>query len=465
MSESRVQRLRHYLGSAALAGGLMIGAALILSERPKTQAPPDRKLVKLWHVVGAEDEPPTTPRWFNESQDKIYVQDIGLPFLEIEQKFLTAAVGNIPPDLFEYFGSVAQWSTRGALLPLDEFIERDGFDRSSIFPALWEEMQWAGRTYAIPTGTGNEAFYWNKQHFREVGLDPERPPQTWDELEEYANKLATRSADGAIDRAGYIPGYWGPSPTSLFLNWPLQKGAKFLSADGRTANVASRECIEALDWEGKLFRRLGGEELILKRSSFGYGTQHGFIGGKLSMIVQKSSFPQEVQKFAPKLEYGVALLPVPADGKKAVVAGAAWIGIPVGARDPEAAWQYIKYYVKPDTQLAGAKYMAERNLVAFFPANVEAAKSDFVQSLPHMDVFVKSMEWAHTSTVVPLAHTVFWRTYQDAWDQVIRGDRDAATALKQAQATVQKALDEQWEYSRFYTDYTRKRAAKEIAIK
>jgi maltose-binding protein MalE len=97
--------------------------------------------------------------------------------------------------------------------------------------------------------------------------------------------------------------------------------------------------------------------------------------------------------------------------------------------------------------------MAEKHLAAFFPSNVEAANSKFVQSLPHMDVFVKSMEWAYPSTVVPLAHGVFWRAYQDAWDQAIRGQRSAQVALEQAQQTVQKALDEQWEYSSFYKDY------------
>jgi multiple sugar transport system substrate-binding protein len=440
-----------------LALGALCAAGLLVFVRPVDDAPRDRPVVRLWQVTGAEDVEPVVPKWFNESQDKIHVKQIGLPFLEIEQKFLTSAVGNFPPDLFEYFGSVAQWSTRGALLPLDEFIERDKFDRSIIFPALWNEVMWDGRTYAIPTGAANEAFFWNKEHFRKAGIDPDRPPASWDELERYALKLTVYAEDGGIERAGYIPGYWSSFPSPLFLVWALQKGAKFTSDDGTRVHLAERSNIEALEWEGRLFEKLGRDKLILKRASFGYGTQHGFLSGQLSMIVQKSSFIQELEKFAPGLDYGVSPMPIPEGGKRATMAGPVWIGIPSGASNPEAAWEYIKFCTRADIQIRSAKYTAEKNLGSFFPSNIEAATSPFQMSLPHMNVFVESMQWGHTFTVVPLAHTQFWRAYQDAWDGVMRGNKSAEEALKQAEITVQNALDEQLAYSYFYREYLKKK--------
>ncbi|MCX7767180.1 MAG: extracellular solute-binding protein, partial [Candidatus Sumerlaeia bacterium] len=266
--------------------------------------------------------------------------------------------------------------------------------------------------------------------------------------------------DGNIEQAGYIPGYWSPFPTSLFLTWALQKGAKFLSEDGTRVNLTSPACVEALEWEAKLFEKLGRKKLILKRSSFGYGSQHGFLSGQLSMIVQKSSFVQEIQKFAPNLDYGVAPLPIPAGGKPAVMAGPVWIGIPRGSKHPDAAWEYIKFCTRADIQLRAAKYVAEKQLASFFPSNIEAATSPFQMAIPHMEVFVKSMSWGHTFTVVPLAHTQFWRAYQEAWDSVIRGEKTAIEALKQAEQTVQKALDEQLTYNNFYREYLRKEEAK-----
>jgi multiple sugar transport system substrate-binding protein len=123
-------------------------------------------------------------------------------------------------------------------------------------------MTWENKIYAIPTGAACEAFYWNKEHFRQAGLDPERPPKTWKELEEYALKLTLRNERGEIARAGYIPGYWDPFGTALFAHWALQKGARFLSEDGRRVKLTSPACVEALEWEANLFEKLGRDELI-----------------------------------------------------------------------------------------------------------------------------------------------------------------------------------------------------------
>jgi multiple sugar transport system substrate-binding protein len=444
------------LRRAVLAGAFGAAIALVLFVRAPGNSGDPRVPVQLWQVTGAEEVEPVVLNRFNERSETIRVQQVGLPFFEIEQKFLTAVVGNIPPDVFEYFGSVAQWSTRGALMPLDDLMERDGFDRNSVFPALWSEMMWDGRTFAIPTGVSNEAFYWNKQHFREAGLDPELPPQTWDDLTTYALKLTKYAPDRSIERAGYIPGYWGANPTSLFLNWPVQKGARFLSEDGRRVTLNTKAGVESLEWERQLFEKLGRDALIRKRATFGYGTQHGFIAGQLSMIVQKSSFIQELQKFGPDLDYGCTYLPIPSDGKRGVIAGSVWVGIPAGAKHPEEAWEFIKYYTRADTQTFSAEYLISQKVVAFFPSNIEAANSPMVRGMPHMDVFVKSMDWAQSSTVVPLAHTVFWRSYQDAWDRVMRGAAEPERSLAAAEYETQKALNDQLEYIDFYREHLKK---------
>lgn len=445
----------------SLTGLLLVSALwLVFFTKPPSSEMPDRVNIVVWNVTGADETEPVVPNWFNESQSDIRVTTAGVPFAEIERKFLTAVIGRVPPDVFEYFGSVVQWSSRGALLPLDEFIERDGFDRAAIFPALWDEMMWEGETYAIPTGAACDAFYWNRSHFREVGFDPDRPPQTWDELEHYARQLTLYDARGDISRAGYIPGYWSPWGGPLFLFWAVQKGAEFVSSDGRRVHLTSSACVEALDWDAGLFQRLGGEKLIRLRSSFGFGAQHGFMSGQVSMILQKSSFIQELSKFAPDLEYGVAAFPVPETGKPATISGTVWIGIPAGCKHPEAAWKFIRFALETETQLRAAAYIRKKGLAAFFPANIEAARCPEQMALPGMPVFLQSMQWANSPTVVPLAHTVFWREYSRAWDDAVRGQLPAKAALERAEREIQSVLDDQLEYNDFYLE-TKKKTAME----
>ena len=208
---------------------------------------------------------------------------------------------------------------------------------------------------------------------------------------------------------------------------------------------------------GRLFEELGRDALIAKRASFGYGSQQGFLSGQLSMIVQKSSFPPEIKKFAPQLDYGCSPLPYPKKGRRGVIAGCVWAGIPSGAKHPEAAWELIKYMARADIQMRGAEWATRRNLTSFFPSNIDVANSPFMMSQPNMDVFVKSMEWAHSSTVVPLAHGVFWRCYVDAWERVMRGVDDPATALRRAQTRGPGGAGQPDGYSRFYEDYLRRK--------
>lgn len=453
MRFSFLQLLSKFAQRLTILVALLAVIGLFVFVRPPSDVHQGRDTLLIWHATGADETEPQVPKWFNESQDKVHLSPVGLPMMEIEQKFLTSVVGKKPPDLFEYFGSVVQWSTRGALLPLNEFMERDGFDRSKIFPALWDEMTLDGRIYAIPTGTACDAFYWNKKHFREAGLDPERPPLTWAELEEYAEKLTLRTPDGSISRPGYIPGYWSAFPIPLFADWPLQKGARYLSDDGHKVTLTSRACIDALAFEGRIFEKLGRDDLIRVRASFGYGAQHGFISGQLSMIAQKSSFVQDLAKFAPDMDYGVSMLPVPEGGQPASMTGPVWIGIPAGSKHPEEAWEYIKYYTSTATQLRNAAWQVDHNLASFFPANIEAARSPKQMSLPFMDIFIKSMDFAQSSTVVPLAHSVFWREYPNAWDKVMRGVQTPEAALAEAERQIQKALDDQLAYSDFYLNY------------
>ena len=74
---------------------------------------------------------------------------------------------------------------------------------------------------------------------------------------EYAKKLTTYE-NGAIKRAGYMPGYWSAGGSPLFLNWPVQLGARFLSADGTKVTLETTAGIEALEWEADSSRSSAG---------------------------------------------------------------------------------------------------------------------------------------------------------------------------------------------------------------
>src|SRR5207253_10866291 len=86
----------------------------------------------------------------------------------------------------------------------------------SFYPALMANGQYKGKTYGIPFQRSTIVLYWNKEAFKEAGLDPEKPPATWKEMEQMAQKLTKRDASGNVQR-------WGVEvPSTGYADWMLQ---------------------------------------------------------------------------------------------------------------------------------------------------------------------------------------------------------------------------------------------------
>lgn len=81
--------------------------------------------------------------------------------------------------------------------PLGARVQKDGVDPKAFFPFTWEQTLYNNEPYGIPFETDVRVLYWDKNIFREVGLDPERPPVKWDDLWAMADKLDKKNPDGS----------------------------------------------------------------------------------------------------------------------------------------------------------------------------------------------------------------------------------------------------------------------------
>ena len=106
------------------------------------------------------------------------------------QKLMTAIVGGVPPDLVQQDRfTIGDWASRDAFRPLDDLLQADArssdplaIRQKDYVPATWAETVYKGHVYAIPNSTDDRVLFYNRALFREAGLDPDKPPQTWDEL-------------------------------------------------------------------------------------------------------------------------------------------------------------------------------------------------------------------------------------------------------------------------------------------
>src|SRR3546814_2927106 len=136
-----------------------------------------------------------------------------------------------------------------AIVPFDSLArtEADKAWLDSFYPAFMENSQTGGKTWGIPFQRSTIVMYWNKEAFQEAGLDPETPPQNWNELVEYGQKLTKRDASGNVARWGVqIPSsgfpYW------LFQALTTQNDVRLMNAEGTQTFYDDPKVVEALQF-------------------------------------------------------------------------------------------------------------------------------------------------------------------------------------------------------------------------
>ena len=437
------QTLTRVLYTLLIAGVVVI----VFWSSPKEKEYADGKIhMDYWYNVGQEDVIPWPVTAFNASQDRIVVHPVAIPWQESEKKVLTAVISGNPPSLVSQFVPLVKWASRMALRPLDDFIESNNYDTEVFYPALMEEMIYKDRVFGLPQATAAYALYYNKDLFSAAGLDPDQPPQTWDELELASMAIDSIDPDGRIQRMGYMPDWDNLMPsimqTSLLMAW--EQGAKLLSEDGRIAELDDPRMNNSLQWVVDYYDKYDINKVRAFRGTFGYDAQHCFLSEKVGMFIGSNYIMDNLKRYRPDIEYGVAQIPrITADGNTASPAGVFWYAIPRNAKHPEAAWEFMTFSTRAEIQLEAMMHTKEN----LFPSNRITAQDGFFQDDPRMQVFAQQMEYAHSPSVVPLAHEVFWRELNsNAVDMVIDKSITVDQALQRSNKEVQRELSAAIEY-------------------
>jgi ABC-type glycerol-3-phosphate transport system substrate-binding protein len=128
-------------------------------------------------------------------------------------KLMAAVAAKAPPDVttLDVIGT-AQFATIGALMPLDAIVAaRPELSPDHFSPGQVKTGQFDGKLEALPFGGDVSVIYYNRDMFRATGLDPDKPPRTWDEFTRVAQKLSR-----APEVYGFeiFPGY--PTMTTFY---------------------------------------------------------------------------------------------------------------------------------------------------------------------------------------------------------------------------------------------------------
>ncbi|QDT67692.1 Maltose/maltodextrin-binding protein precursor [Planctomycetes bacterium MalM25] len=430
---------------------------------PSTAAQDERTEVVFWHFWGGRDLPVVEDviRRFNASQDKYRVRGVAMPGANLDLKLFLAIAGGDPPDVMNHDDQVvADWAHRGALTPLDAFARPDEIERLEewLYPAARRLGSYEGRMYALVNGLDVRALYYNKTALREAGLDAiaERGPQTLEELDQIAQTLSPPGGE-ALRRVGYLP-----DPRRLWA-WGVVFGGGF--GDPKASEPADRVACDspgvlaALRWMSGYAERYGPDRLAAFRSG-----DQALTGASFPLVADRryvalmdgqwrvrdlAEAAEAAEQDGRSIdEYGVCPLPPPPGG----LAEAGWANgnyfiVPRGAKQPEGAWEFMKFWSGFDGAEADAAATAAAG--GWIPASErvvhEPAFEGFLERRPLFRRFVElaASPNQRPTPALPVASTYYREVVAAAQDVLYRGadpEERLSQAAERTRARLQEAL-------------------------
>src|SRR5215467_13133860 len=325
-----------------------------------------------------------------------------------DEKMTNAIAAGQGPDVGLSYSTdiVGKFCTSGAWQDLTPYIQRDKVDMTNFPAPVLNYTQFQGKRCTMPMLNDAYGLYYNKAMFAAAGITG--PPKTMSEFADDAKKLTKLNSDGSIKVAGWDPlyGYYENSAAHLA---PMV-GATWLTQDGKSSIGSDPAWQQLLNWQKPLIDFYGYSKLTKFNASFGdeFSAENAFEKGKLAMNIDGEWRIASIAADKSNVDYGVAPMPV-ADDKSSLY-GSGYItgnviGISRGSKNPEAAWEFIKY-LTTDT---GAMVKLA-NGIKNVPTTLSALNSPNLSADPNFKVFLQISSNPATSTTPPSGAGT---TYQD----------------------------------------------------
>ena len=265
---------------------------------------------------------------------------------QTDDKVNQAIRGGTTPDVDASFNAanVGGWCSTGAFEDLTADIKADQVDLSQIPKAVQSYTAFGGKRCTMPWLADTFGLYYNKKLFAAAGITS--PPRTMTELAADAKKLTTFNADGSIRTAGFMPylGAYQMLTEHLVTSW----GGKWLKSDGTSDVSGDPAFAAAMTWQKNLVDWFGEAKLATFKAGMPdeFSAQNSFETGNLAMMVDGEWRTAFIKNDKSTVDYATA--PMPAADSMPQLYGSGYvggnvIGIPRGAKHPDAAWKLVKF--------------------------------------------------------------------------------------------------------------------------
>jgi len=398
-----------------MAFAVFYGLLLILSWNQVVSRTPDgRTVLAFWHTYGDEETSilkEIITEWEKKPENAGWaIRAIRLPFDGHKPKLRTALTVGLGPDMARVDWSfVAELARKNSTVDLSEF----GFDKikDQYVPGPLQTNFIDGKYQGFPEQTNCLALYYNKTMFRKAGLDPDRPPKTWDEFIEMGKKLT--NSDKGIFAFGMDNSVWFSLP---FFN---TFGAKLISGDGTKCLLNSEEAVKAIQLKADLFLTHKIEAGAWRAG--GTTPEQGFQNQLYAMIL---SGPWNLPKFInSKIDFGIGLIPAGPKGTSSNVGGNNAV-IFKSSKYPKACYDFLVYFTSPEVQARWCQKLSQ------IPVNMKAY--DLVKfEDKNLNVFLEQMKTTVGNPVVT-SFEMLENVVNPELEAILTGQKTASEAMRDA---------------------------------
>jgi multiple sugar transport system substrate-binding protein len=420
-----------------LCVGALLIAALLVAAGPASAGEKVKVRFQTWHwnekpVFFALEE---FMNEFNKNNPSIEVVRDESRYGDKETVYIAASQAKAAADIAHFqHRAIPLFADRGFIMDLTPFIEKEGGQK---FLAQWdpkalETCTYKGKIYCLNDYVNPLALLYNTQHFKEAGLDPNKPPTNPAELLDAAKKL-TRSGRYGI-------GLIGSRQEGLFMRlnpfiWGA--GAEFLTPDNKRSALDSPEALEGF----RAYVELFSKHKVVPPGVIEQGAQEvrtQVAHEKVSMEIGVIQAPLIYKAINPnfKVDEVMAAAPIPSGKKRISSVEYGMRVISAFTKNPEAAWQVYKSWVSKDVQLRNFK------IYGVVSARVDVKGSPEVQNHKFARVFSAQAPYGKIEPLIPE-----WPKIGDALitgvQEAFSGAKTTEQALKDVHTAANRALGAQ----------------------
>ncbi|WP_055076280.1 ABC transporter substrate-binding protein [Pseudanabaena sp. 'Roaring Creek'] len=270
------------------------------------------------------------------------VEWVDIPWGEMETKILSSVAAKTAPDVVNLNPQFAsKLAEKKALVDMEKAIS--AADKATYFPNIWKANQLDNTTFGLPWYVATDITIYNRALFEKAGLDPAKPPKTFEELAKVAEQIKAKTGKYA---------FMLTMDGGQVLEAMVQMGMKLLDPNGKAAfNDAAGKA--AFDYWVNLF-----EKQLIPREILTEGHRKAvelYQSGELAILLSGPQFLQTVTLNAPAIakvtDVGAQI--TGSTGKKS--AAVMNVSVPTTSTNQALAVKFALYITNAGNQLAFSK--------------------------------------------------------------------------------------------------------------